>query len=261
MKSAGCVFADDEARVLRRWVRDDGQLDAWVRRRAAGEPLEHIVGRVEFGGLDLHVGTGVFVPRQRSLLLAAVAAKLVSTELLGTELIRGIDGIFVEACCGVAPIGAWVARSSPGTPVILTDTDERALHFARRNVPTADAHRGDLLAALPEPTLGRVAVVAAVTPYVPDSYAGLLPAEAVDHEPPAALFGGSDGLDAVRRLIGASREVLVPGGAVALEMHRGQVTAAAALADEIGYRTRIVDGDDGQTVVLVARDSRGMPWR
>ncbi|WOC13853.1 Release factor glutamine methyltransferase [Gordonia sp. MP11Mi] len=243
------MFADDEARILRRWVRDDGQLAAWVRRRAAGEPLEHIVGRVEFGGLDLHVGAGVFVPRQRSLLLAAVAA----------ELVADVDGAFVEACCGVAPIGAWVARTAPSTSVLLTDTDERALRFARRNVPASDVHRGDLLAALPEQTRGRVAVVAAVTPYVPDDYAGLLPAEAVDHEPPAALFGGSDGLDAVRRLLRSSLDFLVPGGAVALEMHHGQAAAAAEFADAIGYRPYIVYGDDGQTVVLTAQDSRSVP--
>ncbi|MCF8607732.1 SAM-dependent methyltransferase [Gordonia sp. HY442] len=247
------MFADDEARVLRRWAADDRQVDDWVRRRAVGEPLEHIVGRVEFGGLDLYVGPGVFVPRRRSLLLAEVVVERAVVDQVAER-----DAIVVEACCGVAPIAAVVRDRAPRTPVMLADVEGRALAFARRNVPGVDVYEGELLAALPPRARGRVAVIAAVPPYVPDSQARLLPAEATDHEPRRALFGGPDGLDTVRLLLEQSLVYLVRGdermrgGVVALEMHRSQAGTAQEIAASHGYRTRIVVGDDGQTVVLLA---------
>ncbi|MGO3328102.1 N5-glutamine methyltransferase family protein [Gordonia sp. (in: high G+C Gram-positive bacteria)] len=253
------MFADDEARVLRRWAADDRQVDEWVRRRGAGEPLEHIVGRVEFDGLDLHVGPGVFVPRRRSLLLAEVVVEQVVADRVAE---RGL--LVVEACCGVAPIGAVLGARMPETSVMVADAEGRALMYARRNVPAADVYEGELLAALPPPARGRVAVIAAVPPYVPDSQARLLPAEATGHEPRRALFGGADGLDTVRLLLKQSLDYLarfedrVCGvdrtcGVVALEMHRSQAESAQEFAVAHGYRTSVVLGDDGQTVVLLAR--------
>lgn len=236
------MWAVDEARVLRRWAADAGQVDAWVRRRVAGEPLEHIVGRVEFGDMDLHVGPGVFVPRRRSLLLAEVAVEQVGA--------RG--GVFVEACCGVAPIGAVVRERKPRTPVLLADVQERALDFARRNVPRADICHGDLLAALPRANR-QIAVIAAVPPYVPDVEARLLPSEAGDHEPRRALFGGSDGLDTVRLLLAEAVDHLSRDGVVIVELHRDQTGPAGEFATSLGYGASVVAGDDGQTRVLVAR--------
>ncbi|GAA4679744.1 SAM-dependent methyltransferase [Gordonia humi] len=239
------MFADDEARVLRRWASDAAQLAAWVRRRTGGEPLEHIVGRVEFAGLDLRVGPGEFVPRQRSLLLADVA----------TDLVAGRRGVFVEACCGVAPIGAVIADRRPEVWIVLTDSDAAVLEHARRNVVGAAVCRGELLDAVPIRMRRSVAVIAAVAPYVPDDQAGLLPAEAVEHERPHALFGGWDGLDVIRRLLVEAVDVVAPNGAVALEMHRSQADAAARIAEGVGFSPSVVLGDDGQTAVLVAATS------
>ncbi|GEE03213.1 methylase of HemK family protein [Gordonia spumicola] len=236
LRSAGCVFADDEARVLRRWASGADELDDWTARRVAGEPLEHIVGRVEFGGLDLRVGPGVFVPRQRSLLLAAAAVDLVAER----------PGVFVEVCCGVAPIAATVAHRHPATSIVVSDIDVTALDFATLNVPGATAVRGRFLDAVTAPA----SVIAAVPPYVPDGQARLLPGEA-GHEAARALFGGSDGLDAVRALLGGAASRLVDGGAIAVEMHRDQTTSAAAHAARHGLHTRTVHAEDRQTAVLI----------
>lgn len=66
LRAAGCVFAEDEARLLMSAARTPAGLAAMVNRRAAGEPLEHILGWAEFCGLQIAVEPGVFVPRRRT---------------------------------------------------------------------------------------------------------------------------------------------------------------------------------------------------
>ena len=76
LRSAGCVFAEDEAAMLLSAARSRDELDALVERRAAGEPLEQVVGWAEFAGLRIVVDPGVFVPRRRSEFLVSVAVGL-----------------------------------------------------------------------------------------------------------------------------------------------------------------------------------------
>ncbi|MGN7702754.1 methyltransferase [Cellulosimicrobium sp. 22601] len=76
LRAAGCVFAEDEAALLAARADDDAHLDALVARRVAGEPLEHMLGYVDFHGLRVAVDPGVFVPRQRTALLVDEAVAL-----------------------------------------------------------------------------------------------------------------------------------------------------------------------------------------
>ncbi|MGO1738576.1 MAG: N5-glutamine methyltransferase family protein [Actinomycetaceae bacterium] len=224
------------------------------------------MGRVDVHGLHLSVGPGVFVPRRRTALLVSVTLAAVR-EILGRALV-------VEAFSGVAPVASAVRRSLPGAEVHATDADPAALVHAATNVGVdvanhgdttanlgdhAHVHRGDVLAGLPPELRGRVDVIAAVPPYVPTGAIDLLPREARDHEPAAALAGGADGLDAVRALVRQARDWLAPGGRVLVEMHRDQVATARELAEQLGYEARHVDGDDGQTAVLVLRGRTGQP--
>ncbi|WP_353707674.1 methyltransferase [Cellulosimicrobium sp. ES-005] len=76
LRAAGCVFAEEEAALLAARADDDAHLDALVARRVAGEPLEHVLGYVDFHGLRVAVDPGVFVPRQRTALLVDEAVAL-----------------------------------------------------------------------------------------------------------------------------------------------------------------------------------------
>ena len=242
LRAAGCVFAEDEARLLLEATSGGADLEALVRRREAGEPLETVVGHVDLAGLRLSVGPGVFVPRQRSVLLANIADRAAAQQ---------DPPVVVEAFCGVAPIAAVVLASLPTAECHVTDHDPVALHHARRNLPPhAEVHLGTGLAALPPSLRGRVAVLAAVPPYVPADAVGLLPREARDHEPATALLGGSDGLDHVRRLVDEAGEWLRPGGRLLVELHRAQLPEAARLGEKASYDVRSHAGDDGHTVVL-----------
>src|SRR5262245_35103613 len=76
LRAAGCVFAEDEARLLMSAARTPAELDAMVAQRAAGLPLEQVLGWAEFSGLRITVAPGVFVPRRRTEFLVRQAALL-----------------------------------------------------------------------------------------------------------------------------------------------------------------------------------------
>lgn len=234
---------------------DPGQADAWLARRIAGEPLEQIVEWVAFGPHRLATGPGVFVPRQRSLLLAATAARRVMN-LPPTPTV-------VEAFCGVAPIGSTIIRARPDVALHVTDIDPRALAVARRNLPaTATVHHGSVLEGLPSALRGRVDLIVAVPPYVPDEEAEYLPREAREYEPARALFGGRTGTDLVASLLTQARSWLAPNGALMAEMNIAQTEAVGSMAHRLGYRTsEVVTAPDDGTAVLVVHGPPDPPTR
>lgn len=258
LRQAGCVFAEDEARILLDAAQESSSdragraiiLSELSARRVAGEPLEQIVGWVEFSGQRLAVAPGVFVPRQRTTLLAEHS--ILAVQAADSHVSAGGRPVrFLEAFCGVGAVATTVARAVPGTQIHLGEHDEAALKCARVNVGTsAHSHLLDCLVGLPQVLRSGFDVISAVPPYVPDSAAQFLPHEAADHEPPTALFGGVDGLDLVRRLICESRDWLAPGGVVLIELGSAQYTSAAEFGAAQGFTVTGTFGEDEQTVVL-----------
>jgi release factor glutamine methyltransferase len=246
LRAAGCVYAEEGAGILVEAAgRDAAELESLVRQRVAGAPLEPLVGWVQFGSLRLQVGPGVFVPRQRSLQLARAA--------IGVAREQGRP-VVLEPFCGVAPIAASIAATAPEAEVHVADIDPIALGYARRNLPvTADVHESDGLADVPGSLRGRLTLVASVPPYVPTTAADLIPREALDHEPGAALFAGADGLDHVRRLVNELVGWLAPDGVALIELNRQQYRSAAADARRAGWIASARRGNDGQTVLLELR--------
>lgn len=259
LRAAGCVFAEEEAAILLDAARDWGELSEMTARRCAGEPLEHVVGTVRFGAVDLRVGPGVFIPRQRSLLLAEAARDAVRNRA-SSRPAHGRAGasdaqlcdppVVVEAYCGVAPIAASVADRVAGTRIHVVDVDVTALEYARRNLPaSARIHRGDGLSALPDELRGRVDVIAAVPPYVPDGAVELLPHE-TEHEPQAALLAGAEGLDHIRRLALEAGDWLADGGVLLMEMNAAQAEQLLAETSDVWDGAHSVAGADEQTAVV-----------
>lgn len=236
------MFAEDEAAVLLASATDAAHLDRMAAQREAGLPLEQIVGWVDFCGLRLAVGPGVFVPRQRSTYLAGLASSAAGAQAAP---------VLLEMCCGVAPLACAVHHRQRGVELHVSDLDPGALTYAARNLPRgAGVYQGDIFDGLPEGLRGRVTLLVAVPPYVPVGAADQLPREARDHEPAAALFGGVDGLDLVRTLIEQADDWLAPDGRGLLEIHRGQHRAAVKHAAVHGYATRAHLSSDGQTDVF-----------
>jgi release factor glutamine methyltransferase len=229
LRAAGCVFAEEEAAIL---ASADGDLAEMVARRVAGEPLETIVGWVEFAGRRLIVEPGVFVPRRR-------------TELLARLAVAAAPRVLVDLCAGVGAVGAMIADAS----VHSVEIDPVAADCARRN-RAGTVYVGDLFDSLPASLRGRVDVVTANAPYVPTASVAEMPREARDFEPLTALDGGADGLDVHRRILAAAPEWLAPGGIVLIEVSRLQAPALAELFEAAGLAASVVRDDDLDATVV-----------
>ncbi|HST66607.1 MAG TPA: putative protein N(5)-glutamine methyltransferase [Mycobacteriales bacterium] len=241
LRRAGCVFAEDEARLLTEAAAGPAELAALVERRVGGIPLEVLLGWAEFDGLRIVVEPGVFVPRRRS-------------ELLVREAAARAPRTVVELCCGSGAIAAALTARLGSADVHAADLDPAAVHCARRNLPDAHVYEGDLDAPLPPDLAGRVDVLVANAPYVPTAEIALMPPEARDHEPRTALDGGVDGLDLARRVMAAAPRWLAPGGVVIVETSTRQAPLLAAAATAAGLRPDVVSDDDtGGTAVVAQR--------
>jgi len=239
LRAAGCVFAEDEARLLVATARTADELSAMVERRAAGLPLEQVLGWAEFCGLRIAVDPGVFVPRRRTEFLVQRA----------TGLARP-GSIVVDLCCGVGAIGAALAAAVDRAEVHAVDIDPAAVACARRNVP-GHVYQGDLYRPLPARLRGQVRILAANVPYVPTGEIGFLPPEARAHEPLVALDGGPDGLDVLRRVAAGAPDWLAPGGHLLIETSERQAPVAAAAFAASGLAVQVATSADLNATVVI----------
>jgi release factor glutamine methyltransferase len=230
LAAAGCVSAAAEARWLVEEAADPAALRAMVARRAAGEPLQYVIGWAPFGPLRLRVGPGVFVPRPETEGLADRAAAHLRAAGAGGERVA------VDLCTGSGAIACFLAAEVPGARVVATELDPGALAWARVNTAAHGVQllAGDLDAPLPEELAGQVDVLCANVPYVPTPAIATMPRDVRDHEPRLALDGGPDGLDVLRRVAGRAGRWLAPGGFLLCEVGDDQGEAAARLLAAAG---------------------------
>ncbi|MGJ6966706.1 putative protein N(5)-glutamine methyltransferase [Streptosporangium sp. G11] len=283
LRAAGCVFAEDEARLLISTARTPSGLAAMVDRRIAGLPLEHVLGWAEFCGLRIAVDTGVFVPRRRTEFLVHQAVALArraagpvdrpaplprtAAVLAGPSGPSGPFGeitvptgrtpdrprIVVDLCCGSGAVGAALVAALDRVELHSVDIDPAAVRCARRNVAAADGrvYEGDLYEPLPATLRGRVDILTANAPYVPTGAIGLLPPEARVHEPRVALDGGADGLEIQRRVTAAAALWLAPGGHLLIETSERQAPRTAEVFARSGLIPRVVGSEELDATVVV----------
>ncbi len=242
LRAAGCVFAEDEAKLLLDAATTPLELATMVDRRAEGVPLEHVLGWAAFLGLRVAVDPDVFVPRRRTEFLARQAIRLAR---------RG--AVVVDLCCGSGAVAAAIAVAVPDVDLSAADVEPAAVRCARRNVNGA-VYEGDLYDALPTRLRGRIDVLVANVPYVPSAEVALLPPEARMYEPLVALDGGDDGLDVLRRVVAGAPEWLAPGGHLLSEMSVRQAPLAVELLASAGLVPDVATDEDlGATVVTGTR--------
>ncbi len=251
LRTAGCVFAEDEARLLLAQARSSEQLGEMVGRRVAGDPLEYILGWADFCGVRIVVRPGVFVPRRRTALMVSEAIALARQQ----HSPNGGRPVVLDLCCGAGAVGAAVAARLGQCEIYAADIDPEAVACARLNLPPdAGTFDGDLYAPLPDTLRERVDLLVANAPYVPSDAVRLMPPEARLHERRAALDGGGDGLALVRRVIIGAADWLTPGGSLLVETSEGQAGSAVAAARSAGLASRVAEDDDiGATVVIATR--------
>jgi len=200
---------------------------ALVRERAARVPLQHLTGVAGFRRLELAVGPGVFVPRPETEVLVEWALARLSP-----------GALVVDLCAGSGAVALAIADEAPGATVHAVELETHALAWAARNVERTGLpvtlHQGDVadpsvLASLN----GTVDLITANPPYIPVG-AGV-EREVAEHDPPAALWGGEDGLVVVRRVERAAARLLRPGGVVGVEHADLQGESVPAVFTRAGW--------------------------
>lgn len=280
LENAGVEWGESEAQKLLALAcgRSEGEILIWMAldmevsqalrkgemprfrfllsKRLERIPLQHIEGRAPFGGLELKVAPGVFVPRPETEVMALAAASFLS---------NFPSPVMVDFCAGAGSVGLEVCRRQKCL-CFEVEKMPKAFRFLQENIASCSkkfhtgskcvAVRGDALSPSLLPFLsGKVDCVASNPPYLP------LPAprqpEAAK-DPPEALFGGgADGLSFIRSLLPSCFKLLKRGGLCIMEHESGQSGEVASLFSRFGFK-------DVETVKdLSGRDrfTRGIKWR
>ena len=225
-----------------------------VARRAAGEPLQYVLGRWGFRQLDLLVDRRVLIPRPETEQVVSVAL---------AELARlGPDPIVVDLGTGSGAIALSIAAEAKPGAVWATDASAEALAIARANLVGLGGSRaakvrlevGSWWDALPTDLRGRVSLVVSNPPYVTSAEMASLPAVVGEWEPRSALEAGPRGLEAIEVVVAGAADWLRRPGAVVVELAPHQAAAAEAVAHGAGFdETRVEKDLAGRPRALVAR--------
>lgn len=224
-------------------------FEAMVQRRAAGEPLQYVLGQWGFRTLDLYVDPRVLIPRPETEVVAGLAIDALPPGGRAVDLGTGSGAIALSIA----------AERWPDVEVWATDASAEALAVARANTAALGRRasvvrlvEGDWFAALPAELHGAFDVVVANPPYVPDG--ALVARQVRDFEPALALFGGDDGLAHLRRIVTDAPVWLRTGGTLVLEIGEEHGAPVAALARAAGFTEVAVHPDlAGRPRAVVAR--------
>lgn len=210
-----------------------GRLRELVNRAGEHEPVGYLVGRIEFYSLEFEISRDCMIPRPETELLVERAI----------EFLRGRDGEqeICDLCTGCGCIAVAIARNVAFCRIIATDISDAALETASRNVAKHGAGQrvrllqGDLFDAIvPELDVRRFDLVVCNPPYVSAGEIEMLEKGVRDYEPREAIYGGADGLDAYRRIIGRVGDFLKADGVLMLEIGYAQGQAVSALLEQSG---------------------------
>ena len=203
----------------------------YIKRKANGEPLSHIVGFQPFCGMDIIVSPDVLTPRPETEELV---------ELFSALFDRKAPLTILDMCTGSGCIALALAAKFPKSQILAADISAKALAVAQENIKKfrrqEQVHL--LQSNVWENVQGTFDLIVSNPPYIPSEIVDTLTREVLC-EPRLALDGGADGLDVVREICNAADSYLNPGGILALELCKGQAAAVARGLTEIGWRATV----------------------
>ena len=267
LADAGCESPDFDARLLvehcfglnktqllmnNKQSVDESKLESFnecIKRRTAREPLQYILGKWEFYGLDFTVGEGVLIPRPETELLPEFAI----------DSLRKTPGSVVyDLCCGSGCIGISVAHYFPTVRVYCIDISDEALKYAELNKKNIGADnvtviKADIFDGCSPLGLPRPDIILSNPPYIKSAEIKTLQPE-ISFEPKIALDGGADGLEFYRKTAENWFPFLNKGGSLALECGENQATDILELFLKTASGARIIkDAAESERVVVVKR--------
>ncbi|MBI5098813.1 MAG: peptide chain release factor N(5)-glutamine methyltransferase [Nitrospirae bacterium] len=281
LSTAGIEFTDKEAEIILRNAlnmnvidiyRDDPELtdkqmsllESVVSRRTSREPLQYILGHVDFLGLKLQVGKGVLIPRPETELMAEYAIKAVSgqrsavssqenSKLKTQNSKLNSSQRILDLCTGSGCLALSLAQEYPDAHVYGSDISEIVLRYARRNADLNGINNVTFLQGnLFEPftklltlnsKLFSFDLIISNPPYIKSDDIRNLQPEIKDWEPLNALDGGTDGLDFYRAIIPIARQFLKDSGILMLEIGISQADTVAQMFECSGYKDIVVQKD------------------
>ena len=230
--------------VHRNDATDEYRADAYfglIDRRAAGEPLQYILGSQEFMGLNFAVNPSVLIPRQDTETLVELALKRVGEKKRSLSIL--------DMCCGSGAIAVSMAHFLPKAKITACDISPEALEVARGNAARnglngrIEFRESDLFFMTKRKKTVRIKdsfdMILSNPPYIPTQDIDTLQTEVRDHEPIKALDGGSDGLDFYRRIAEDAFGSLKKDGLMFLEIGCDQAEAVTSLLSGAGYYSEI----------------------
>ena len=266
LNTAGIESPDKEAEIILRTAlninvidiyRDDPELtekqmsllESVVSRRSSREPLQYIIGYVEFIGLRIQVGKGVLIPRPETELMAELAIKKVGA-IRGQPVTHHPSPVkILDLCTGSGCLALALAKEFPDAQVYGSDISEIALGYARQNADLNGINnvtflQGNLLEPLygpghlvpaPNSSLLTFDLIISNPPYIKSDDIKNLQTEIKDWEPLSALDGGTDGLDFYRAIILIARKSLKENGILMLEIGIDCADAVKDILKGSGY--------------------------
>jgi release factor glutamine methyltransferase len=239
---AGSIEISDEISEL---------IDSFAARRINGEPIQYIIGHVDFYGLKIHVGRGVLIPRPETELLVEEAIEAISYQLSAISK-SGLK--ILDLCTGSGCIAIALAKHFPDGMVYGVDKSEVAIQYAtlnaiENNVRNVHFIKDDLFSISwdspespnpPSPPftkggMGGFDCIVSNPPYIKTADIHSLQREIKDYEPVDALDGGEDGLDFYRKILNTAAAYLSERGVIALEIGFGQADDVLLIANKAGF--------------------------
>jgi release factor glutamine methyltransferase len=243
-----------------------------LRRRAAGEPTQHLTGKQEFWGLEFEVTPDVLIPRPETEHLIEVALDRLAVRELRASRDHKLTGeglTIVDIGTGSSCIAVALAKELPDARIFATDISPAALAIAQRNATRLGFPNrvtfleSNLLSAFSDvgaryfvPVLGTDTspnlcfpgpllfdLIISNPPYIARKGANTLPIEVRDHEPASALYGGEEGYELYGQLIPQAARHLKPGGLLVVELGHDSLPAVRPLLETPQWRNLLVTND------------------
>lgn len=237
------------------------KIDSLVKRREKREPLQYILGYVDFFELKIKVGQGVLIPRPETELLAEEAIKLISKFVLPPPLSPfskgGMGGFnFLDLCTGSGCLALKLAKEFPDVQVYGTDTSDIAIKYAKEN---ADLNRiknviftkGSLFEPVKDLSFN---LIISNPPYIKTKDIDRLQPEIREWEHREALNGGKNGLAYYKFIISEARNYLIENGYLILELGINQADEIKKIAQDAGLiHISLIKDYAGIDRILVAK--------
>ena len=220
------------------------QLESWALRRESREPLQWILGSTEFYGLNIHVRSGVLIPRPET-------ERLVELALGRLRVMPGSPRV-LDLGCGTGAIALCIKSELPRARVLASDINPEAVQLALENASRLGLEIEVIETNLFDGIEGRFDLIVSNPPYLPEFDAATLEPE-VRREPANALFSGHDGLDLARMLVRTARERLGLNGWLLLELDPRNAPVMRQELEDFGWRARLEADLAGRERFVVAR--------